>query len=383
MAASAPLAEHLPADLEAALTSDDWQTRCQAVTRATGLLKGKPGPDSVNSLLAHLQRLADDPEWQVRQEVATALQFSPNDDADPLLSRLKEDPTSWVSQAAEESLRQRQRLARKEQREGKRVASALKRVQRLQERCSPELAREIEEVGMAYFQAIAFGCSHDVLTLATSVQYSIRQLGQELARRKVPKKAWEDTVDAAVRRCQIVKGIAKNMRAFARQAIPPVRRINLRRAVDEALAIVGDCFAVKPGAARVTAEVQVPRHLKVEVPRERLVQALVNLLQNAYEAIAEAGTVRVTAEAKEDLVVLQLVDSGCGIHPDEQQVIFFPGKSTKKGRLGTEHNTGWGLSLARKFVEEDCQGRMSLQSERGVGTTITIVLPMERAEVED
>lgn len=77
--------------------------------------------------------------------------------------------------------------------------------------------------------------------------------------------------------------------------------------------------------------------------------------------------------------MLELTDSGCGILAEEQQVIFFPGKSTKKGRLGTEHNTGWGLSLARKFVEEDCRGRISLESERGAGTTITVVLPTERA----
>ena len=81
--------------------------------------------------------------------------------------------------------------------------------------------------------------------------------------------------------------------------------------------------------------------------------------------------------------MLDITDTGCGIHAEEQQVIFFPGKSTKKGRLGTEHNTGWGLSLARKFVEEDCQGRISLRSERGVGTTITLVLPMERSEDDD
>ena len=106
MAASAPPADNLPADLEAALTSGDWQARCQAVSRATGLLKGRPGPDPVRTLHAHLQRLAADTEWQVRQEVATALQFSPNDDADQLLALLAADPTSWVSKAAEESLKQ-------------------------------------------------------------------------------------------------------------------------------------------------------------------------------------------------------------------------------------------------------------------------------------
>ena len=383
MAASALVAEHLPADLEAALSCADWQIRCQAVSRATGLLKGRPGPDPVNALLAQLERLAKDSEWQVRQEGATALEFSPSRDADETLSLLAKDPTSWVSQAAKESLRHRARVAQKEERECKRVASALKRVHRLQERCSPDLAREIEEAGMAYYQAIAFGCSHDVLTLATSVQYSIRLLGQELARRKVPKKVWADTIETAVRRCQIVKGISKNMRALARQAVPPVRKINLRRAIDEALGIVGDCFAVKPGAPRVEVELAVARHLRVEVPRERLVQALVNLLQNAYEAIDEAGTVRVAARQQGELVVLELTDTGCGILAEEQQVIFFPGKSTKKGRLGTEHNTGWGLSLARKFVEEDCQGRISLESERGTGTRITVVLPTQRAEEDE
>ena len=206
------------------------------------------------------------------------------------------------------------------------------------------LPQEDDHETMALVESVLFGAGHSVLLVPpkciSALDFSTIVLG------------WRNTREAA-------------------------------RAVDEALAIVGDCFAVKPGAPSVTTEVRVPRHLKVEVPRERLVQALVNLLQNAYEAIDEAGTVRVTAEVKAGLVVLKLADTGCGIHADEQQVIFFPGKSTKKGRLGTEHNTGWGLSLARKFVEEDCQGRISLQSERGAGTTITVVLPMERAEEDD
>jgi signal transduction histidine kinase len=60
--------------------------------------------------------------------------------------------------------------------------------------------------------------------------------------------------------------------------------------------------------------------------------------------------------------------------------VFFPGKSTKKGNLRTEHNTGWGLSIARKIVEDDCRGELWLESELGRGTTITVVLPTRRGE---
>ncbi|MEZ6187931.1 MAG: sensor histidine kinase [Planctomycetota bacterium] len=256
----------------------------------------------------------------------------------------------------------------------------MRRLRRLERRASPELAREVEELSRAYHQEVAFGCSHDVLNLVHAIQHGLRELSGELERRRVPKKVWQETLERADRRSQIVKGIAESMRAFAKQQVPAVRRVGLRRAVEEALDVVADRYAATGGASAVRAIVRVPTHLRVEVPRDRLLQALINLLQNAYEAIRGDGVVWVEAELRATQVVLYLADTGCGIRPEDQALVFFPGKSTKKGRRESEHNTGWGLSLARKFVEEDCRGELTLDSQRGEGTTVTLTLPLRRPE---
>ncbi|MCA9645919.1 MAG: sensor histidine kinase, partial [Myxococcales bacterium] len=266
---------------------------------------------------------------------------------------------------------------------GKRVAQITRRIQRLGERCSFDVSKEIEEVGIAYHQELAMGCSHDVFNLAKSVRFSLRELRKELERRKVPRKVWEDVLGQGIRRLEVTEGIALSMRSFAKQCIPAVRRIGLLRALDEALGVVRDRCSERGHAAQVETIVRVPKHLRVEVPRDRLVQALINLLQNAFEAIKEQGVVWVEGELVDDHVALTIADTGRGIREELQQVVFFPGQSTKKGRRGHEHNTGWGLSLARKFVEQDCRGGLTLTSEYRKGTTVTLRLPLRRPEGEE
>ncbi|MCO5166604.1 MAG: sensor histidine kinase [Planctomycetes bacterium] len=370
-------------DLRAALSSGDWQARGEAVTEVASLLKGKPNPDVVEEVAQHFQRLAEDRQWQVRQEVAAALEYLPHPVADELLQRLSEDLSDWVSRAARTSLRERRRLSQSDERVGQRVAKVVRRLRRLEARYSRQLVKDIEEAGLEYYQAIAFGCSHDIMNMVMAVQYSLRGLRGELERRRVPKKAWEEVLDNADRRCQIVRGISQNMRALAMQAIPPIRRVSLRAAAEEALGVVRDRFDAEEGRPRVETGLSVPRHLKVEVPRERLVQALVNLIQNAFEAIATQGTVQISGEARGDKAALTILDDGCGIADEDQHTVFFPGKSTKKGNLRTEHNTGWGLSIARKIVEDDCRGELWLESKLGAGTKMTVVLPTQRAEEVD
>lgn len=367
-------------DLRAALGSGDWQARGEAVTEVASLLQGKPNPDVAEEVAQHFQRLAEDRQWQVRQEVAAALEYLAHPVADELLQRLAEDLSDWVSRAARTSLKARRRLSQREERVGQRVAKAVRRLRKLEARYSPELVKDVEQAGLEYYQAIAFGCSHDIMNMVMAVQYSLRGLQGELERRRVPKKAWEEVLGNADRRLQIVRGISQNMRALAMQAIPPIRRVSLHTAAEEALGVVRDRFGAEEGRPQVEATLTVPRHLKVEVPRERLVQALVNLVQNAFEAVPTQGTVRLTGEVRGDKAALLIADDGCGIAEEDLHTVFFPGKSTKKGNLRTEHNTGWGLSIARKIVEDDCRGELWLESELGRGTTITVVLPTRRGD---
>lgn len=106
---------------------------------------------------------------------------------------------------------------------------------------------------------------------------------------------------------------------------------------------------------------------------ERLVQALANLLANALRYTAAGGSVTVRAMGTGDEVVVEVEDTGSGISSDAMPLIFerywtVRGTAPKGG-------TGLGLAIARGIVEAH-GGKLSAQSEPGVGSTFRFTLPV-------
>ena len=100
-------------------------------------------------------------------------------------------------------------------------------------------------------------------------------------------------------------------------------------------------------------------------------QALLNLFNNAIDAMADGGTLSVHAKriGLRD-VELTISDTGAGIPPEHLEKIFLPMFTTK------EKGTGLGLALAHKIVLSH-GGRISVDSKEGSGTTFRIVLPVQ------
>lgn len=101
-------------------------------------------------------------------------------------------------------------------------------------------------------------------------------------------------------------------------------------------------------------------------------QVFMNLLINACQAIPGRGEVRVVSDADRDHVTLRVSDTGTGIAPDVLPRIFEPYFSTKSAADGT----GLGLPITKRIVEKH-GGRLEVESTPDVGTTFTIVLPIE------
>jgi signal transduction histidine kinase len=106
-------------------------------------------------------------------------------------------------------------------------------------------------------------------------------------------------------------------------------------------------------------------------------QVLLNLLSNAVKFTASGGTVEVLAHLVDGSVEVAVTDTGEGIAPEDQQAVFEEfrqvGKSSKK-----VEGTGLGLALCRRFVELH-GGRISVESQVGVGSTFTFTIPGRRA----
>ena len=97
--------------------------------------------------------------------------------------------------------------------------------------------------------------------------------------------------------------------------------------------------------------------------------ALMNLIVNAIEAMPEGGTLSVTSETSGDMLLLRIADTGSGISEEEAKKIFEPFYTTK------EQGLGLGMPYARKIIEQH-GGAISLVSQLGEGTTISVALPV-------
>jgi signal transduction histidine kinase len=108
----------------------------------------------------------------------------------------------------------------------------------------------------------------------------------------------------------------------------------------------------------------------------KLQQILANLLSNAVKFTPEGGKVTLKGELEGKNIRLTVVDTGVGIAPEEQELVFE--KFRQAGNtLTREHDgTGLGLSIVRELARL-LGGEVSLESELGKGSTFTVILPME------
>ena len=102
----------------------------------------------------------------------------------------------------------------------------------------------------------------------------------------------------------------------------------------------------------------------------QLNQVFLNLLINSKHAIEDKGTITINTFTKNDKVFILFKDDGVGIDEEDLPKIFDPGFTTKGRGVGT----GLGLSISYKIIENH-RGEIKVESDRGKGTTFTIILP--------
>ena len=103
-------------------------------------------------------------------------------------------------------------------------------------------------------------------------------------------------------------------------------------------------------------------------------QIMLNLLSNAVKFTPAGGQIRVRALRRDGNAEFSVSDTGVGIKPEEQDLVFEEFRQAGRDYLKKSEGTGLGLALTRRFVELH-RGRIVLQSEPGKGSTFTFTLP--------
>lgn len=101
----------------------------------------------------------------------------------------------------------------------------------------------------------------------------------------------------------------------------------------------------------------------------KLKQIFINLLKNAMEAMKTGGEINLNMMIEDNLLRIQFCDQGCGISEEDLAKIGQPFFTTK------EKGTGLGLMVCKSIIDSH-HGHMDIESEVGVGTTITLTFPL-------
>jgi len=181
-----------------------------------------------------------------------------------------------------------------------------------------------------------------------------------------------DSILLSVQRCA---AITKRLLGFARHMEVTIQPINLEEGIREILSFLEKEAEYRSIVVSVAVLDEIPTF---ESDRGKLQQIFLNVVNNAFAALADGGRLDITIKRIEPhRVSIAFADNGCGIHENDLKRVFEPFFTTKAGKGGT----GLGLSITYGLVQE-LGGEITVQSEIGKGTTFTIILPLDKREKE-
>jgi signal transduction histidine kinase/response regulator RpfG family c-di-GMP phosphodiesterase len=236
-------------------------------------------------------------------------------------------------------------------------------------------SQKMEAIGL-----LMGGIAHDFNNMLSVIIWNLDLLARDL--KGTPGKNYERTQNAL--------GGALNCTELIRQLLDFAREKPRRAEVVDLAELVPRLVRMLGSVMGETISVDVgldPALWRTFVDPAQIESALVNLAINGRDAMADkGGTLTIEARnihrednpADGDCVMLAVTDTGVGMEPSVVERVFEPFFTTK----GPGRGTGLGLAMVYSFVKQS-GGRVQIESQPGVGTSVKLFLPRTDARVKD
>ena len=215
---------------------------------------------------------------------------------------------------------------------------------------------------------LAAGMAHSIRNPLTSVKMRLFSLDRTLHLSEHQKDDFQVISEEILH----IDTIVQNFLEFSRPPKLKMQPISPSEVVDLVLRLLE--HRLESYNVEVRLHRQQPLR-EIQGDPERLKEVLVNVIENACEAMERGGSITIHEEAHSDatlgrVVEIRLADNGPGVPESIKAKILEPFFSTK------EEGSGLGLSIATRIVEEH-GGRLELTSKEGEGSTFSIILPIK------
>ena len=216
---------------------------------------------------------------------------------------------------------------------------------------------------LASLGKLSAGVAHEINNPLTGILTFSQLLMEQFPPDSQEHQDLQVIVKETIRCRNIVRGLLE----FARQSAPEKQSVDIRQLLQEVLQIVGNQESFQNIRLQVNIQEDLP---KIGADKDQLKQVLLNVILNAVEAMAGAGSLQIEAhcDPQSGQMAIHFVDDGPGIDPENINRLFDPFFTTK------EMGTGLGLAVSYGIIKAH-RGNIEIESTLGKGTHVTLTLP--------
>src|SRR5438128_8097039 len=224
---------------------------------------------------------------------------------------------------------------------------------------------------VAAWREVAQRIAHEIKNPLTPIQLSAQRLRRRLARTPGEERPVREATETDSHDADGLKRLVDEFSRFARMPVPVPRPTCVRELGSSVASLHRESHPALPIATQHSDDLPL-----LEVDPDHIKRAVLNLVDNAVEAIGDSGVVRVETVHMADTGHARIIvaDNGPGISPEDKEKLFLPYFSTKVAGMGL------GLPIVHEIVSEH-GGTIWIEDNDPTGTRFVIEVPVSRAGV--
>jgi len=229
---------------------------------------------------------------------------------------------------------------------------------------------------LSHMESLALGMAHEIRNPLGGIRASAQLLRQELEN---PEQ--KEYLDVVIEEVDRINRLIERMMDFTRPRELNIKATNIHKVLKDITLLEQEAMAKKNIRLEQVYDPSLP---PIQADEDQLKQVFFNLIRNAIEASFDKGKIQLVTRVSTGYsiktspsanpgqnIVVEIVDSGTGIGESDMKNLFTPLFTTKS------KGSGLGLPISLKIVENH-GGKIKITSERGLGSTAQVFLPVQQ-----